>query len=197
MLGVFLKDRVRGFDDEREQENTDENVRDVAHEIEMVVRLGKLSGSGHERGDLERRIDADRTDHDHSEYDESENDEKNAVVDTLGLQAGHRKKRLVREGGAREGERRTNESLYDQERQHEKEGTEIQSGEAYRKPSGNEFVTRLHQSPEERYRNAVAEYGGPRKNDVDENEPSEKPKKNDGHERDLRKHGKKEKTKEI
>ena len=102
MLGVFLKDRVRGFDDEREQENTDENVRDVAHEIEMVVRLGKLSGSGHERGDLERRIDADRTDHDHSENDEREDDEKNAVVDTFGFEGRHARNRglrTVRESG--------------------------------------------------------------------------------------------------
>lgn len=126
MLGVFFKHRVGRFYDEREEKNTDEHVRNVAHEIEMVVRFGELSGRGHKRRDLERRVDADRADHDHSKNDEREDDEKNSVIDAFGFQRGHLKIEAYGRG------ERTDEGLQDQYREHEEYGTEIQSPERRR-----------------------------------------------------------------
>lgn len=96
VLGILFKDRVRRLYDESEEEYSDKHVRNVAHEVEVVVGFGKLSRGGHERRDLERRIDADRTDHDHSENDEREDDEKNAVVDTFGFEGRHARNRGLR-----------------------------------------------------------------------------------------------------
>ena len=100
MFRVFFKNRIRRLYDEREEEQSDKNVRDIAHEIEMVVRLGQLSRRDHERSHLERRVDAHGADHDHSEDDQGENDEKNTVIDAFRFQCGHaRSIRLRKERG--------------------------------------------------------------------------------------------------
>lgn len=102
VFGVFLKDRIRGLYDEREEEDSDKHVRNVSHEIEMVVGFGQFSRRRHERSDLERRIDTDRADHDHSENDEREDDEEDSVVDAFGFQAGHARSTGLRMGRANE-----------------------------------------------------------------------------------------------
>ena len=96
MLRVFLKNRIGRLYDEREEEQSDKDVRNVAHEIEMVVRFGQFSRRDHKRSHLKRRIDAHGADHDHSEDDQRENDEKNAVIDGFRFQCGHARSMRLR-----------------------------------------------------------------------------------------------------
>lgn len=81
VLRVFFEYGIRRFYDEREQKESDNDVGDIAYQVEMIVRFVDFPSGRHERRNLERRIYAHRADHDHSENDEREDDEKYSVVD--------------------------------------------------------------------------------------------------------------------
>lgn len=88
LLGVFFKHGIRRLDHEGEEQKTEEYVRDILEQVEVIVRLGKRPIRHHERGDLEGRVDAHGTYHDHPEDDERQNDEKYGVVDVFGFHGG-------------------------------------------------------------------------------------------------------------
>lgn len=92
---------------------------------------------------------------------------------------------------------RTNERFHDQNREHEQNGAEIQSGKTRRNVFRDERVARIEKSAHERNADSIPENRGPRQNDVDDDDPLEYPKENEERERELNDHGKEKMTWKI
>lgn len=91
------------------------------------------------------------------------------------------------------GRKRSAEHAFDDDRREDEEyGGEIQSGKRNGEPLFHKGVARVEQSPDEGNVDSETEYGRPREDDVEKDDPTEEREKYDEGEGELVEHGKKD-----